>query len=51
LGLQRAKLLDLGLELGHRLLKVEVAAHRASNWRTIRDVPSRARETRPAREG
>ena len=27
LGLQRAQLLDLGLELGHRLFEVEIGAH------------------------
>ena len=29
-GLERAQLLDLGLELGHRLFEVEVAAHQAA---------------------
>ena len=29
-GLERAQFLDLGLELGHRLFKIEITAHRAS---------------------
>ena len=28
-GLQRAQFLELGLELGHRLFEIEIAAHRA----------------------
>jgi hypothetical protein len=48
-GIERAQLLQLGLDLGHRLLKVEITAHRAKNIVPSRGKPKARRAGKLAR--